>query len=135
MIPEAGVIFDAGTGMFRARDLICTQTLDIFLSHAHLDHSIGLTFLYDILFGKEEVESVTVHVAAEKVESIREHLYAKELFPVGPNFEFNPLPAGDEVKLSDGSRTDRAQLSDSRCPGRCRSTSQRNVAGPHQSAG
>ncbi len=103
MIPEVGVIFDAGTGIFRARDLICTPTLDIFLSHTHLDHSIGLTFLYDILFGKEDVKSVTVHVAAEKIDSIREHLYAKDLFPVGPNFEFNPLSEGHDVKLADGS--------------------------------
>ena len=45
MIPEAGILLDAGTGIFRARDLIGTPTLDIFLSHVHLDHSVGLTFL------------------------------------------------------------------------------------------
>ena len=53
MIPELGLIFDAGTGMFRVRDLIQTKTLDIFMSHVHLDHSVGLTFLYDVLHQKE----------------------------------------------------------------------------------
>ena len=38
MLPEVGVVLDAGSGMFRVRDLLTTKTLDIFLSHAHLDH-------------------------------------------------------------------------------------------------
>ena len=102
MLPELGVIFDAGTGMFRVRDLIQTQTLDIFLSHAHLDHSVGLTFLYDILFEKE-VSRVTVHLEASKIEAIKEHLFNVALFPVKPNFEFLPLTTGEAVELSDGS--------------------------------
>ncbi len=92
MIPELGIIFDAGTGMFRVRDLIETSTLDIFLSHIHLDHSIGLTFLYDVLY-KKSVDRVRVHVAAEKIDSIKNHLYASDLFPVAPNFELVPLEA------------------------------------------
>ncbi len=76
--------------MFRVRDLISTSTLDIFMSHVHLDHSIGLTFLYDILYEKE-LDRVTVHIDESKIDAIKNHLYAKELFPVGPNFEFQPL--------------------------------------------
>lgn len=90
MIPERGIIFDAGTGMFRVRDLIQTDTLDIFLSHVHLDHSIGLTFLYDVLFEKE-LSRVTVHVAEDKIATIRDHLYSKGLFPVQPNYEIVAL--------------------------------------------
>lgn len=90
MIPEKGIIFDAGTGMFRVRDLIQTDTLDIFLSHVHLDHSIGLTFLYDVLFEKK-LSRVTVHVDEDKISVIRDHLYSKALFPVEPNFEIVPI--------------------------------------------
>lgn len=90
MLPELGLIFDAGTGMFRVRDLIETDTLDIFLSHVHLDHSIGLTFLYDILWEKE-MSRVTVHVDSDKIETIERHLYNEQLFPVPPNFEIRPL--------------------------------------------
>lgn len=101
MIPEIGVIFDAGSGLFRARDLICTPTLDIFLSHAHLDHSMGLTFLYDILFGKE-MERVTVHIEGSKIAAIEQCLFAKELFPVGPNFELKALPEREEGPIRIG---------------------------------
>lgn len=99
MIPEHGIIFDAGTGLFRARDLICTPTLDIFLSHVHLDHSVGLTFLYDILWGKD-VERVTVHLDGSKIPAIEEALYNKDLFPVGPNFEMKAL-TDEAVQLPD----------------------------------
>jgi ribonuclease BN (tRNA processing enzyme) len=102
MLPELGVIFDAGTGMFRVRDLIETDTLDIFMSHVHLDHSIGLTFLYDVLHGKS-LSRVTVHVASDKIETIREQLFSKLLFPVEPNFEIRPLVEDGPIELADGS--------------------------------
>ena len=62
MLPELGLIFDAGTGIFRARDLIQTDTLDIFLTHIHLDHCVGLTFLYDVLYQKEMMSRKKHHV-------------------------------------------------------------------------
>lgn len=102
MLPELGVVLDAGTGMFRVRDLIQTETLDIFLSHIHLDHCIGLTFLYDVLCDKS-MSRVTVHVAEEKIAPIKDHLYSKALFPVEPNFEFQPI-ANQPAVLSDGSQ-------------------------------
>lgn len=102
MVPELGLVFDAGTGMFRVRDLIETKTLDIFLSHVHLDHVIGLTFMYDVLYDKE-LERVTVHLAEDKIETVRTHLFNQNLFPVSPNFELRAFNAGEKVELSDGS--------------------------------
>ena len=66
MIPEIGLIFDAGTAMFRVRDLIQTDTLDVFLTHGHLDHVVGLTFMFDILWEKE-MRRVDVHGDPEKL--------------------------------------------------------------------
>ena len=88
--------------MFRVRDLIQTDTLDIFLSHVHLDHSVGLTFLYDVLYEKN-VSRVTVHLDEPKIETIKEHLFNASLFPVKPNFEFKAI-CDDAVELSDGSK-------------------------------
>ena len=101
MLPEIGVILDAGTGIFRTRDLIQTDHLDIFLSHVHLDHCIGLTFLYDVLWEKD-VSRVTVHVAAEKIKALEEALFHEDLFPVKPNFEIQPL--APTVELAGGQR-------------------------------
>jgi len=103
MIPELGIILDAGTAMYRARDYVCTPELDVFLTHAHLDHVMGLTFLFDVLKDKS-VSRVTVHAAADKLQAIDEHLFAEALFPVKPPCEFRvlsaPVPLARDGRLS-----------------------------------
>jgi ribonuclease BN (tRNA processing enzyme) len=101
MIPEMGIVLDAGTGMYRVRDRLLTSHLDIFLTHAHLDHVCGLTFLLDVLHGKS-VDRVTVHGEAHKLVQIKEHLFSQALFPVEPQFELRPLTK--EAPLPNGGR-------------------------------
>ena len=81
MLPELGIVLDAGTAMYRVRDHLVTPELDIFLTHAHLDHVIGLTYLFDVVQGKD-IRRVTVHGAPEKLAAVRTHLFAEPLFPV-----------------------------------------------------
>ncbi len=101
MLPEVGVMLDAGTGTFRLPEYLATDELDIFLSHAHLDHVVGLTFLLGVLNGRE-MRRVTIHGEPEKLAAVREHLFAELLFPVAPDFEFRPL--AEEVALGGGGR-------------------------------
>lgn len=100
MIPEQGVILDAGAGMYRARDYLQTPELDIFITHAHLDHVVGITYLFDILF-ERNVDRVTVHGRADHLEAIDEHLLATPLFPVKPPCALKPFDAA-EVPLRGG---------------------------------
>jgi ribonuclease Z len=90
MLPECGVVLDAGTAMYRVREYLDHPTLDIFLSHTHLDHVIGLTFLFDVLFEKQ-VDRVRVHGEAGKLAALREHLFSESLFPAQPPIEWHPL--------------------------------------------
>ena len=99
MLPEVGVVLDAGTAMFRVRDYLRTDTLDIFLTHAHLDHVIGLTYLLDVFYEKP-MRRVTIHGAADKLAALDEHLFSKDLFPIKLPHEFRPLT--DPVTLSGG---------------------------------
>jgi len=101
LLPECGVMLDAGTGMYRAARYLETPELDIFLTHAHLDHIFGLTFLFDVTYLRP-LRRVTVHAEAEKLDAIRDHLFAPTLFPTMPPCEFEPL-AG-ETKLAHGGR-------------------------------
>ena len=48
LLPERGVMLDAGTGLYRAARYLQTPHLDVFLTHAHLDHVIGLTYLFNV---------------------------------------------------------------------------------------
>ena len=101
MLPDVGVVLDAGSGMFRVRERLATDTLDIFLSHAHLDHVWGVSFLFDIFYGKT-MERVTIHAQAEKLKALREHLLADVLFPA--QLPFEPRPLSGPVLLRDGGR-------------------------------
>ncbi len=101
MLPEIGLVLDAGTALYRLRKHLCTPHLDIVLTHAHLDHVVGLTYLLDVLYGRE-MQRVTIHGDAAKLAAIREHLFSDDLFPVLPDCEFRRLAA--ELPLPDGGR-------------------------------
>ncbi len=90
LLPELGVAFDAGTSLFRITPLLETRTLDICLTHAHLDHVAGLTFLLNVLHQKR-LERVRVHAEPSKLEAVAAHLFAEPIFPVPPPFEMIPL--------------------------------------------
>ncbi len=105
MLPELGVVLDAGTSMYRTAAHLVTDELDIFVTHAHLDHVIGLTYLLDVMW-VHPLQKVRVHGAADKLAAIEEHLFAPALFPVKPPFEICPLGASGaaEVALAEGGR-------------------------------
>jgi ribonuclease BN (tRNA processing enzyme) len=99
LVPEAGLALDAGTGAFRLADRLVRDDLDLFLTHAHLDHVAGLTFLLvPLLSGR--IRTVRLHGPADKLEAVRRHLFDGALFPVLPAFEWRPLE--DRVVLPDG---------------------------------
>ena len=72
---------------FNPRHLEC-----VLLTHAHLDHVAGLTYLINIV-PPEVARNTTVHGEAAKLAAIREHLFAELIFPVAPVFRFVPLEA------------------------------------------
>jgi ribonuclease BN (tRNA processing enzyme) len=101
LLPDCGVMFDAGTGMYRAPYYLQTSTLDIFLTHVHLDHVFGLTFLFHVL-RVHPLESVTIHASPRELAALDEHLFAPALFPKKPPCHFRPLV--DVVPLPQGGR-------------------------------
>ncbi|HBE68157.1 MAG TPA: ribonuclease Z [Planctomycetaceae bacterium] len=92
-LPDASIVLDAGTGIFRLIESLRSEpktSLDILLSHAHLDHVVGLTFLIDAV-AVTPLEHIRLHGEREKLEAVRHHLYDPLLFPVPPSFEFLPI--------------------------------------------
>jgi ribonuclease BN (tRNA processing enzyme) len=92
MLPEIGVLFDAGTSAFRVAERLKTGNVHIFLTHAHLDHVAGLTFfLTPLLMG--QISRATVYGTSGTLRAVREHLFSEPIFPVEPTFEYVELPS------------------------------------------
>jgi ribonuclease BN (tRNA processing enzyme) len=89
-LPESGVLLDAGTGVFRLAPLIQTETIDLLLSHAHLDHICGLTFLLDVFY-QRPVKKLRIWGEAAKLDAVRTHLFSELIFPVDLDAEWLPI--------------------------------------------
>ena len=107
-LPELGIVLDAGTGIFRLPSLIQTDHLDILLSHAHLDHVIGLTFLLDILH-QRPVARVTIWGQRSKIEGIQTHLFSEALFPVKLDVQWRSIDPTPTLELTSARATWREQ--------------------------
>ncbi|MEM9644114.1 MAG: ribonuclease Z, partial [Planctomycetota bacterium] len=98
-LPESGLVLDAGSGLFRLAEHIHTDFLDILLSHAHLDHIVGLTYLLDTLHQRAQagqpIQRIRIFGEQAKLDAIQEHLFSELIFPVPLQAEWIPI---DELK-------------------------------------
>ena len=104
LLPECGIMLDAGTAVFRAPDYLRTSELTILLTHAHLDHVVGLTYLFNVM-RVHPLDRIVVRGAAEYLAAIDEHLFSNALFPKRPPLEFLPLSDREEVLAGKGRMT------------------------------
>lgn len=78
--PGHAFVLDAGSGFFRLTGRTLPEHLHIFLSHPHLDHVMGLTFLLDVLYFHPS--NVTVYGDAHTLAAVRRTLFGSPLFPL-----------------------------------------------------
>ena len=107
MLPEAGVVFDAGSGFFRVPSRLATRDVQVFLSHAHLDHVSGITNLLVELTLKE-IDTVRVYGSREHLAAVRTHLFSELVFPILPAYEF--LPLAERVPVAGGGSVTHCRL-------------------------
>jgi ribonuclease BN (tRNA processing enzyme) len=104
------ILIDAGSGI-TSLSLDELQAIDhVFITHAHLDHVLGLPLLLDAV-GKKRAVPLVVHALPEVLEVLSAHLFNWHLWPDfreipsadGPWVQFEPLPMGHNLTL--GGRT------------------------------
>jgi ribonuclease BN (tRNA processing enzyme) len=102
---EANILLDAGTGVFRLDQLIHAPELSILLSHAHLDHIVGLTYFLDLV-AITPLERIHLYGEAEKLEAIEQHLFQEAIFPVLPPIVWHPIDTfGEDWQIGQASVT------------------------------
>lgn len=100
-LPEIGLLFDAGTGLFRLPQWLQRSDLTIALSHAHLDHVCGLTYLL-IPLHKQQLQRVRLLGTEQTLETVQQHLFAAPLFPIMPECEMIQVNGHSELELGEG---------------------------------
>jgi ribonuclease BN (tRNA processing enzyme) len=66
-LPEVGVMLDAGHGLYRLPAYLNTRELDIYLSHAHADHTSGLDYVF-ASYLKADLKASSQELSAENVD-------------------------------------------------------------------
>ena len=79
--PGCAFVLDGGSGFFRLIDRALPARLHIFLSHPHLDHVLGLTFLTDVQHAHPGTQ-ITLYGDARTLETVRHTLFGSPLFPL-----------------------------------------------------
>lgn len=82
MIPELGIVLDAGTSFYRVRQLLDEVpggTISVLLSHAHIDHIIGLTQAINVFWGSEKQMQICGY--KDHLDTV-EQLFDSGMFPV-----------------------------------------------------
>lgn len=101
------VLIDAGSGI-TTLDLEQLVKIDhIFLTHAHLDHVLGLPLLLDSV-GDLRTAALTVHALPEVLQALSSHLFNWQLWPdfreipsaAAPWLRFAPLGLGEAFTLN-----------------------------------
>lgn len=90
LLPEVGLLFDAGTGLFRLSERLERADLTIALTHAHLDHVCGLTYLLGPIHSGR-IRRLRVLGTRRTLAAVREHLFAGSIFPVLPEGEWSAI--------------------------------------------
>ncbi|MCA9000129.1 MAG: metal-dependent hydrolase [Planctomycetaceae bacterium] len=100
LLAEAGIVLDAGTATYRLPALTRDEHQDVFLTHAHLDHVFGLTFLLVPILN-QQYRRVTVHGTQQTIDAIQNFLFQDVLFPVDPPFQCEVIPPTGEMVIRD----------------------------------
>ncbi len=92
-------MLDAGTASYRAGEYLKTRELDVFITHAHLDHIVGLTYLFSVMH-THPLDRIELHGLPAHLVAVEKHLFSEDVFPARPPFQFCPLEP--KVRLPDG---------------------------------
>lgn len=100
-LPGLDIALDAGSGFYRTFPLLTQPEFHVLVSHAHLDHIIGLTFLWNAYQVHKSLECVHVWGESDKLDAVQKHVFSELVFPVMPKIEWHPIACNELWKIRD----------------------------------
>jgi ribonuclease BN (tRNA processing enzyme) len=91
MLPEPGIIQGAGTGLYRMHRYLQAAELDVYLPHAHGDHTSGLIYLFAsfVVQGIRQAEGeVTKIISGEMGIKANNRLHSARIHATQPAVDF-----------------------------------------------
>ena len=111
--PGADFLLDGGSGTFRLIGRALAPRLHIFLSHAHLDHTFGLTFLFHVAHQYRQMHDNDLQLYfygdAKTRDAVKEQLFAPLLFPLTFRWEWHEIEVSQQFEVA-GVRVNTAPL-------------------------
>lgn len=89
LMVDDDVLIDAGSGLTTLEFAQLARIDHVFLTHAHLDHVLGLPLLLDSV-GDGRGTPVTVHALPAVLDTLSDHLFNWKLWP-----DFRTIPSSD----------------------------------------
>lgn len=111
--PNDAFLLDGGSGTFRliGRDL--PARLHVFLTHAHLDHTFGLNFLYDVTSVQRQTQErdleVVLYGDAKTRAAVCDNLFDPLIFPLPFRWQWHEIEAAKPFEVA-GVRVNTALL-------------------------
>ena len=102
--PGDAFLLDGGSGTFRLIGRPLAPRLHIFLSHAHLDHTFGLTFLYNVAYvyslSHEQELQITFYGDEKTRDAVYDNLFAPLLFPLDLKWRWQEIEAAKPFEVA-----------------------------------
>ena len=89
------VLIDCGTGVGDLSREELKRIRHVFLTHSHLDHTVGLPLFIDTVFDHCIANPVRIHARAETIASLQRHVFNGEMWP-----DFGVLPTPEDAVLT-----------------------------------
>jgi len=101
------VLIDGGSGVGDLTPDEQAGIQHIFLTHGHLDHIAFIPFLVDSAFDALVENPITIHLQAETLNMLRQHIFNWQIWPDfaklpdedNPVIQYNVISPGQQVKL------------------------------------
>lgn len=102
--PDAAFLIDGGSGTFRLCDRDLPPNLHVFLTHAHLDHTIGLNFLYDVIYIQRQRQErdlkITFHGDVKTRDAVCGKLFDPLIFPLPFVWQWHEIEASKPFEVA-----------------------------------